>query len=132
MVRTILYSLWLPVLVIVVSFIRFGFTAPLEGPGIMGAAMFLTSVATLFVLAWPAAIPLTLAVRLLHRRSPVLAYLCALILGAGSVWAVIMGGLFGPVGVVVYALIMSIPAWALLGIVAKVLGGGVGSQPSSA
>ena len=36
MIRTILYSLWLPVLVIVVSVIRFGFTTPLEGPGLMG------------------------------------------------------------------------------------------------
>ena len=85
MIRTILYSLWLPVLVIVVSVIRFGFNTPLEGPGFMGITMLLMSVVTLFALAWPAAIPLTLAVRLLHRRSQVLAYVCALILGAGSV-----------------------------------------------
>ncbi len=132
MIRTILYSLWLPVLVIVVSIIRFGFNTPLEGPGIMGTIMLLVSVVTLFALAWPAAIPLTLAVRLLHRRSQVLAYVCALILGAGSVLAVIVGGLFGPVGVIVYALIAALPAWILLGILAKFQGGGMGSQPSRA
>ncbi len=132
MIRTILYSLWLPVLVIVVSVIRFGFNTPLEGPGFMGITMLLMSVVTLFALAWPAAIPLTLAVRLLHRRSQVLAYVCALILGAGSVWAVIVGGLFGPVGVVVYALIAALPAWILLGILAKFQRGGMGSQLSKA
>ena len=132
MIRTILYSLWLPVLVIVVSIIRFGFNTPLEGPGIMGTIMLLVSVVTLFALAWPAAIPLTLAVRLLHRSSQVLAYVCALILGAGSVLAVIVGGLFGPVGVIVYALIAALPAWILLGILAKFQGGGMGSQPSRA
>ncbi len=132
MIRTILYSLWLPVLVVVVSAFRFGFSTPLEGPGFMGTIMLLMSVVTLFALAWPAAIPLTLAVRLLHRRSQVLAYVCALILGAGSVWVVIVGGLFGPVGVVVYALIAALPAWILLGILAKFQGGGMGSQPSRA
>ncbi len=154
MVRTILYSLWLPVLVVVVSAFRFGFNTPLEGPGFMGTIMlgsggwsslsslegpgfmgtimFLMSFVTLFALAWPAAIPLTLAVRLLHRRSQVLAYVCALILGAGSVLAVIVGGLFGPVGVVVYTLIAALPAWILLGILAKFQRGGMGNQPSRA
>ena len=132
MIRTILYSLWLPALVVVVSAFRFSFSTPLEGPGIMGTIMLLVSVVTLFALAWPAAIPLTLAVRLLHRRSQVLAYVCALILGAGSVLAVIVGGLFGPVGVIVYALIAALPAWILLGILAKFQGGGMGSQPSRA
>ncbi len=132
MVRTILYSLWLPVLVVVVSVFRFDFNTPLEEPGFMRIIMFLMSFVTLFALAWPAAIPLTLAVRLLHRRSQVLAYVCALILGAGSVLAVIVGGFFGPVGVVVFTLIAALPAWILLGILAKFQGGGMGSQPSKA
>ena len=132
MIRTILYSLWLPALVVVVSAFRFSFSTPLEGPGIMGTIMLLVSVVTLFALAWPAAIPLTLAVKLLHGRSPVLAYVCALILGAGSVLAVIVGGLFGPVGVVVYPLIAALPAWILLGILAKFQRGGMGSQLSKA
>ncbi len=124
MIRTILYALWLPILVLVVSAVRFGFTMPLEGPGLMG-------IVTLFALAWPAAIPLTLAIRRLHRRSRILAYGCAVVLGLGSAWTVILGGLFGPIGVVLYTLIASLPAWILLGILAK-FQGDMGSQPSNA
>ena len=61
MVRTIIFSLWLPVLVLAASFVRFGFGAPADGPGLIGILM-------LIALTWPAAIPLTLAIRLINGR----------------------------------------------------------------
>ena len=109
MIGAIIFSLWLPVLVLVISFFRFGIGGFEGGPGVTG-------ILWLVGLTWPAAIPLTLAVRLMHRRSRVLAYLCAAVLGLGTALAVIIGGLFGPVGVVIYSLIAALPAWIILGI----------------
>ena len=109
MVRTIIFSLWLPVLVLAASFVRFGFGAPADGPGLIGILM-------LIALTWPAAIPLTVAIRLINGRAPVLSYVCALLLGLGSAYMATVGGLLGPVGVVVYTIVASLPAWIVLGI----------------
>ena len=109
MVRTIIFSLWLPVLVLAAAFVRFGFGPAADGPGLIGILM-------LIALTWPAAIPLTLAVRLINRRAPVLAYVCALGVGLGSAYMATVGGLLGPVGVVVYTIVASLPAWIVLGI----------------
>ena len=111
MIRTILYSLWLPLLVVGISVVRFGFQFGISGPDLNQFLM-------LFALGWPAAVPLTLAVRLVHRRSPVLAIVCALVLGPVALAGAIMGGLLGPVGVVGYPVAASLPAWVLLGILA--------------
>ena len=109
MVRTIIFSLWLPVLVLATSFVRLGFEAPADGPGLIGVLM-------LIALTWPAAIPMTLAIRLINRRAPVLSYVCAVVFGLGSAYMVTIGGLLGPVGVVVYTIVASVPAWIVLGI----------------
>ena len=109
LVRAILFALWLPVAVLVVSLLRFGF----EGMVTMDA----TSFVQLVVLGWPSGIPLTLAVLLLHRRVQLPAYVCAVVLAPLSVLAFILGGLFGPF-VLVYAVVVSLPAWVALGIVA--------------
>ena len=115
-IGTILFSLWLPVLVLVISFVRFDVDGFGAWPGV-------TDVLWLFGLAWPVGISLTLAVRLMHRRphvlSRILAYGCAVVLGLASVWGVIMGGLFGPIGVVAYPLVASLPAWIILGILTR-------------
>ena len=111
MIRTILYSPWLPLLVVGISVVRFGFQFGISGPD-------LNQFLLLFALGWPAAGPLTLAVRLVHRRSPVLAIVCALVLGPVALAGAIMGGLLGPVGVVGYPVAASLPAWVLLGILA--------------
>jgi hypothetical protein len=109
LVRAILFALWLPVVVLVVSLLRFG----LEGMVTMDAM----SLVQLVVFGWPSGIPLTLAVLLLYRRVQLLAYVCAVVLAPFSVLAFILGGLFGPF-VLAYALVVSLPAWVALGIVA--------------
>ena len=124
----ILFSLWLPALVLVISFVRFGIDGFGTGPGVTG-------VLWLFGLAWPVGISLTLAVRLMHRRpqvlSRILAYGCAVVLGLVSAWGVIIGGLFGPIGVVAYPLVASLRAWIILGVLTKVQGG-AGGQAATA
>lgn len=113
MLCTVLYSLWLPLLVAVISLVRFG-------PQMLVPASFpeLQQFLVLFALAWPSAIPLTLALRLLHRRSRILTYACAVIFGPLSCLAVIIGGLLGYPGVVIYTVAVSLPVWALLGVFA--------------
>ena len=107
MIRTVIFSIWLPILVIALTIVRFGFENVLDNPDWM---QFLW----LFALAWPAAIPLTFAVRLLHRRSRILAYLCALGLGIVLIFTATFGGLLGPVGVIGFTTLASLPAWLLL------------------
>ena len=122
---SIVFSLWLPVAVLVVSLARFGIDGEGMGPSPIDILM-------LFVFTWPAAFPLTLAVRLIHSRSRIVAYICAALLGVGAVYGVIVGGLLGPFGVVVYALVASVPAWIVLGILAVFRGGGARRQTSQA
>ena len=109
LVRTVLFALWLPVVVLVVSLLRFG----VEGMVTMDAMSFVQ----LVVFGWPSGIPLTLAVLLLHRRVQLVAYVCAVVLAPFSVLAFILGGLVGPF-VLAYVLVVSLPAWVALGIVA--------------
>ena len=122
-VTTILFSLWLPVLVLIISLVRFGAGGLAHG---FGAADFLL----LFALTWPAAIPLTWAVRLMHRRSPVLAAGCGAVLGLAAAWGAIVGGLLGPVGVVALPLVAALPAWLILKVLEKTRGttGGTAAQ----
>ena len=127
-IGTILFTLWLPALLLVISFVRFGIDGFGAWPGV-------SDVLWLFGLAWPAGLSLTLAVRLMHRRphvlSRILAYGCAVVLGLASVWGVIMGGLFGPIGVVAYPLALSLPAWIILRVLV-IAQGGVGGQAAAA
>ena len=119
-VATILSSLWLPVLVLIISLFRFG----AEGITHAGA----TDILWLFALTWPAAIPLTWAVRLMHRHSPLLASGCAAVLGSATAWGAIVGGLLGPIGVVAYALLAALPAWIILKVLAHRSTGGTAAQ----
>ena len=119
-VTTILSSLWLPVLVLIISLVRFG----VQGIGHAGA----TDILWLFALTWPAAIPLTWAVRMMHRHSPLLAFGCAAVLGSATAWGAIVGGLLGPIGVVAWALVAALPAWIILNVLAHRSTAGTAAQ----
>ena len=106
LVRAVLFALWLPVVVLLVSLIRFGITGMTD--------MDATSFVQLAVIGWPSGIPLTLAVLLLHRRVRLLAYVCAVVLAPFAVLAFILGGLLGELVVLVYAVVVSLPAWVAL------------------
>ena len=117
-IRLLVFALWLPLAILVVSAIRFG-GLPLpveEGEPLIVAAM----VASMVLFTWLAALSLTLAVTRLHRRVRVLAYACGAVLAPLTIAAALIGGLFGPVGIVLYALVISLPAWIALGITALV------------
>ena len=112
--RTLLLSLWLPLAVAARAVVRFGPGAVLEPTPLMAMA-----VGTLFVFTWPAGIPLTAAVRRLHARSPRAAYACAAVLGPLTTAAATIGGLLGPIAVWLYALVLSVPAWLVLWLLAR-------------
>ena len=109
--RTLLLSLWLPLVVAAQAFLRFGFSAmpapPM--PGSMAAA-----IVSLFVFTWPAGIPLTAAVRRLYPMSQAAACGCAAALGPLTAYAATAGGLLWPIAVWIYAAILSLPAWFVL------------------
>ena len=107
MILTILLSLWMLIIAWAYSLITQGF-----------GAFSLDSLPSLALstLLWPAAIPLTWAVRLLHHRSRLLAYGCAVVLVPASFLAAGIGGGVGIGGAVGLIVLTSLPAWLILGI----------------
>ena len=113
-IRLVALALWLPLAILVVSAIRFATLSPGEDAGGIPNAVVMIALMVLF--AWIAALPLTLALTLLHRRVRVVAYVCGVVLVPLTVYGAVLGGLFGPVGIVLYPLVLSLPAWIALGI----------------
>ena len=60
--------------------------------------------------------PLALACRALWRGKHVVsAWVTFIVLAPATVWAVLIGGLLGPLGIAIYAIVFSFPAWAVYG-----------------
>lgn len=116
--RFLVPPLWLPLAILVVPVIRFG-GLPVDG-GTGGALFVGAMVGSMVLFTWVAAIPLTVALKLLFRRARILAYVCGAVLGPMTVFGALIGGLFGPIGIVAYALVFSAPAWIALGITALI------------
>ena len=106
----LLALLWLPVGVAATAAIRF---APGAGAAeaVMWLPMFLMLVASLVVVA-PCGLPLALGCRRLwrqgYRRA---AWAAGIGLGAVTVAASLVAGLLGPVAILIYAVILSLPVW---------------------
>ena len=96
-----------PLAVLVMSIIRFGGLPTDAGVGGLLSAGVMIGSMVLFT--WIAALPLTLAVAFLYRRVRVLAYVCGAVLGPATIFGALIGGLFGPIGIVAYALVFSAP-----------------------
>ena len=113
MIRTLKLSLWLPIGVVVLSVIRFGFD-PSFSTGFVPMLFSLPAMVFGLVFAWPGGIPLTRALEQLHPVSRPATYACAAVLCPLSVGAATIGGLFGPPGIWISAGIVSLPAWLVL------------------
>ena len=116
MVRTFLYSIWLPIAILLISAIRLMYLASTaHHPGV--AEFFdATGVTLLVIMTWPCGVPLTIALRKLYKRNRIATYVLGVILVPLSAVFALFGGLFGPFGVAAYAIIASLPAWIVLGI----------------
>ena len=65
----------------------------------------------------PFGLPLALACRALRRIGhPVLAWAAFVVLAPATVMAVLFAGLLGPLGIAIYAIVLSLPAWAVYAI----------------
>lgn len=126
--RLLVLPLWLPLAILVVSVIRFG-GLPVDG-GAGGALFVGAMVGSMVLFTWIAAIPLTLALTMLYRRARIVAYVCGAVLAPITVFGALIGGLFGPIGIVAYALVFSAPAWIALGITALIQRGRTTTSPA--
>ncbi len=128
LIRLAAICLWLPLGILVLSVIRFG-GLPTDG-GLGGPLAVGAMVGSMVLFTWIAAIPLTAALALLYRRARFLAYAFGAVLGPITVFGALIGGLFGPIGIVAYPLVFSSPAWIALGITALVQRGRTIERPA--
>ena len=128
LIRLLAICLWLPLAILVLSVIRFG-ALPTDA-GLGGPLAVAAMVGSMVLFTWIAAIPLTAALALLYRRARILAYACGTVLAPITVFGALIGGLFGPVGIVAYPLVFSAPAWIALGITALVQRGRTNARPA--
>ena len=97
---SLLALLWLPAGVVASSLLR-GLGIPPEPRALV----------SLLVVA-PAGLPLALACRLLHRKGyRITAWAALAVLAAATVAATLVAGLLGPAAILIYALLLSLPAW---------------------
>ena len=97
---------WIPVGMVVLFLIR--------GYSLSFGHMLLRDLFLLAIAGFPLAIPIHL---LWARNRRLLTILLGLTLAPVSVLAALTGGLFGPVGILLYTTFVSLPAWFGLGIV---------------
>lgn len=114
LIRLLAICLWLPLAILVLSVIRFG-GLPADA-GLGGPLAVAAMVGSMVLFTWIAAMPLTAALALLHRRARIVAYVCGAVLAPITVFGALIGGLFGPIGIVAYALAFAVPAWIALGV----------------
>ena len=103
--------LWLPVGVVATAAIRFEQEAgPSAEPG-MWVAMVLMAAPSLIIVA-PCGLPLALGCRRLwrlgYRRS---AWVASIGTGVVTVMASLVAGLFGPLLILIYVVVLSLPVW---------------------
>ena len=100
--------LWLPAGVVASAAIRFGPDAAAPGEWVTAIAMGASSLIVAAVCGLPLALACRRLGRLGHLRG---AWLGGAALGVATVAASLPAGLFGPPGIVVAALLLSLPVW---------------------
>ena len=109
--RALFYAaalLWLPAGMVVSAAIRFG-TAPMASEDWTQAAMM---AASSLVVAAVCGLPLAFACRRLARLGQRRwAWIAGIALGAATVATVLPAGLFGPPGIAIVAVLLSLPVW---------------------
>ena len=113
--RTAALSLFMPLVVTVAFVIHFatGWTTFEREDLEFGFAL----LSSLLIVVWPASIPLSLALVLLHRRSRLTAYLCAALLIPLSIAGFIVAGLLQSEVAAILVAALSLPAWFVLPVV---------------
>ena len=100
--------LWLPAGVLASAVIRFGPTSMVPGEGATATLMAVPSLIVAAVCGLPLAWACRRLGRLGHARA---AWIVGVFLGIGTVAASLPAGLFGPPGIAIVALVLSLPVW---------------------
>ena len=100
--------LWLPAGVLVSAAIRFGPASLAPGEGATVALMALPSLIVAAVCGLPLALACRRLGRLGHARA---AWIGGIVLGVATVAASLLAGLFGPPGIAIVAVVLSLPVW---------------------
>ena len=97
---------WLPLGILVITLLR--------GPLFTGQVMGLLSALPSLLVTAPFGLPLAWACRLIHGlQQPRTAWITFAVLAPITAAATIVAGLLGPIGIAVYAAVLSLPAWLL-------------------
>ena len=118
----LLALLWLPAGLVLQAAVRFGGSVePMMLPTLLAAAGSLVLVA-------PCGLPLALACRRLRRLGyPRAAWGWGIGIGAVTVLATLVAGLLGPIAIIVYAVVLSLPVWIAALVLAKRQRGAAGT-----
>ena len=100
--------LWLPAGVLVSAAVRFGPTSMAPGEGATAALTALPSLIVAAVCGLPLAWACRRLGRLGHARA---AWIAGIVLGVATVAASLPAGLFGPPGIAIVAVLLSLPVW---------------------
>ena len=100
--------LWLPAGVLASAAVRFGPTSMAPGEGTTAALIALPSLIVAAVCGLPLAWACRRLGRLGHARA---AWIAGVVLGVATVAASLPAGLFGPPGIAIIAVVLSLPVW---------------------
>ena len=100
--------LWLPAGLLVSAAVRFGPTAVAPGEGATAALMAAPSLIVPAVCGLPLALACRRLGQLRHVRA---AWIAGTVLGVATVAASLPAGLFGPPGIAIVAVVLSLPVW---------------------
>ena len=97
---------WLPLGILVITLVR--------GLGFLGEPTALLYALPSLLVTAPFGLPLALACRLIHGlQRPRMAWITFAVLAPITAAASIVAGLLGPIGIAIYAAVLSLPAWLL-------------------
>ena len=114
LVRVTLISVWLPVAVILLVVIRIFGMETGESSASLDRALIYEQLLLVFVISWPCGVPLTLALKKLYPYAHITTYLLGLVLVPLTVYLVFIVALLNPLGMVITALVLSLPVWLLV------------------
>ncbi len=115
--RVFLYSIWLPIAVLVIFVMRATVFGTVDSR-LIEDFLSISNLLYLFAVTWPCGLPLTFVLMRLHRHSRIATGILIVLLVPLSGLFAMYGGLFGPFGTLIYSASASIPAWVVWGIYA--------------
>ncbi len=115
--RIILWSTWLPIAIMLMAWLRFSVLNLGQGVERPDLDVQVFDILSLFAVATPCAIPLTIALQQLFHRARNTAIAVGIVLVPLTTMGATVGGILGVFGIALYSLIPAIPAWLTVGIV---------------